>query len=30
VFTAIIGISQVSVTQTATANLFQGITRSQP
>jgi Flp pilus assembly protein TadG len=30
VFTAIIGISQVSVTQTATANLFQGITGSQP
>lgn len=26
VFTAIIGISQVSATQTATANLFQGIT----
>ena len=30
VFTAIIGISQVSATQTATANLFQGITGSQP
>jgi Flp pilus assembly protein TadG len=30
VFTAIIGISQVSATQTATANLVQGITGSQP
>jgi Flp pilus assembly protein TadG len=30
VFTAIIGISQVSATQTATANLFQGITGPQP
>jgi len=29
-FTAIIGISQVSATQTATANLFQGITGAQP
>jgi Flp pilus assembly protein TadG len=30
VFTAIIGISQVSATQTATANLVQGITGPQP
>lgn len=30
VFTAIIGISQVSATQAATADLFQGITRPQP
>jgi Flp pilus assembly protein TadG len=29
-FTAIIGITQVSATQSATANLYQGITGAQP
>jgi Flp pilus assembly protein TadG len=30
VFTVIIGITQVSATQTATASLFQGVSRAQP
>ena len=30
VFTAIIGITRISATQTATASLFQGVSRGQP